>query len=227
MLRCTRTVVGRSQAPAHRRALFLHHQHVRHASLDAGPLPVFIARVASGELRGGDSRQVEALQPLQRLFEGIVQAQSEPAPLAADAASAAVDNSGGGWCFSAAPAETPRPTARGASTAKGVYTHGGVGCGKTMLMDLFAECVLETIGPATLQVKQVHRIDSPRCWTHNTFTSCLLAQVHFAAFMLDVHKRLHQLKQQVSASPFVLCLASHPALAIDAGCGRRSRLAGC
>ncbi|KAG9285922.1 hypothetical protein G9A89_013347 [Geosiphon pyriformis] len=50
---------------------------------------------------------------------------------------------------------------------KGLYLYGDVGCGKTMLMDLFYD---------TLSTKRKRR-------------------VHFHAFMLDIHSRIHKLKQ--------------------------------
>lgn len=50
---------------------------------------------------------------------------------------------------------------------KGMYIHGGAGCGKTFIMDLFFD---------TLQTP-------------------LKRRVHFHRFMMDVHKRLHTLKQ--------------------------------
>ncbi|XP_028997154.1 lactation elevated protein 1 homolog B isoform X2 [Betta splendens] len=52
---------------------------------------------------------------------------------------------------------------------KGFYIHGNVGTGKTMLMDLFYSCVENT-------PKQ---------------------RVHFNAFMLDIHKRIHRRKQSL------------------------------
>jgi protein AFG1 len=51
---------------------------------------------------------------------------------------------------------------------KGLYLHGDVGTGKTMLMDLF----YQTLPPS---VKRKRR-------------------VHFHAFMIDVHKRIHAVK---------------------------------
>lgn len=52
---------------------------------------------------------------------------------------------------------------------KGLYLYGAVGGGKTMLMDLFYEC----------------------CDTEHK------CRVHFNAFMLDIHARIHELKNMV------------------------------
>lgn len=51
---------------------------------------------------------------------------------------------------------------------KGLYLHGSVGCGKTMLMDLFHNC----------------------CNMENK------RRVHFHSFMLDVHTRIHEFKKK-------------------------------
>lgn len=54
-------------------------------------------------------------------------------------------------------------------TPKGLYIYGAVGCGKTMLMDLF-------------------------------FESCDIdrkSRVHFNAFMVEVHRSMHELKQEI------------------------------
>ncbi|CAG8483094.1 10689_t:CDS:2 [Paraglomus occultum] len=53
---------------------------------------------------------------------------------------------------------------------KGIYLYGGVGAGKTMLMDLF----------------------------YNTLSTKRKRRVHFHPFMLDVHARVHKLKQMNS-----------------------------
>ncbi|KAG6885600.1 hypothetical protein C0993_012347 [Termitomyces sp. T159_Od127] len=60
------------------------------------------------------------------------------------------------------------PTAPPAGAPKGLYLYGDVGTGKTMLMDLFYKAL-----PASLARKR---------------------RVHFHAFMIDVHKRVHAAK---------------------------------
>lgn len=52
---------------------------------------------------------------------------------------------------------------------KGLYIYGAVGCGKTMLMDLFFNCC---------------KIEKK-------------TRVHFNQFMVDVHRSMHELKQKV------------------------------
>ncbi|ESK96976.1 mitochondrial atpase [Moniliophthora roreri MCA 2997] len=69
--------------------------------------------------------------------------------------------------FSSQPAE-PMTFAPPSDTPKGLYLYGDVGTGKTMLMDLFYSTL-----PPNINRKR---------------------RVHFHAFMIDVHKRLHAAK---------------------------------
>ena len=63
---------------------------------------------------------------------------------------------------------------------KGLYLYGGVGTGKSMLMDLFYE---------TMAVDRKRR-------------------VHFHAFMQDIHKRIHRLKEEgISHDPLPIISA--------------------
>ncbi|EAU84331.2 AFG1 family mitochondrial ATPase [Coprinopsis cinerea okayama7 len=64
--------------------------------------------------------------------------------------------------------ETSEPVSSPANAPKGLYLYGDVGTGKTMLMDLF----YKTLPPS---IKRKRR-------------------VHFHAFMIDVHKRVHAAK---------------------------------
>ncbi|KAH9967032.1 AFG1-like ATPase [Lactifluus volemus] len=70
-----------------------------------------------------------------------------------------------------------RPAQRpvGAGRPKGLYLYGDVGTGKTMLMDLFYNTL-----PARITRKR---------------------RVHFHAFMLDVHKRMHAAKAAGAGDP--------------------------
>jgi predicted ATPase len=69
----------------------------------------------------------------------------------------------------------------GATTTKGLYIHGGVGCGKTYLMNLF------------------HQSLSDQCPT-------AIQKVHFNAFMLGIHKQMHlaKLAKHSDPLPFVI-----------------------
>ena len=73
--------------------------------------------------------------------------------------------SGGGG----ATGESAEPELDAVQAPRGVYMFGGVGAGKSFLMDTFFACA-----PVPAAEKQ---------------------RVHFHEFMLDVHKRMHELRR--------------------------------
>ena len=108
----------------------------------AGPvLSAYLGNVAAGHFER-DAAQVAACVRLDGLCEALaVQGQGHKSGVL-------------GWLFAAREAKVP---------ARGLYLHGSVGRGKTMLMDLF-------FAAAPMSLKR---------------------RVHFLAFMADVHGRIH------------------------------------
>jgi cell division protein ZapE len=109
-----------------------------------GPLPLYRARVRDGSLTP-DTDQELAAEKLQ----GLCHALTGYRP-----------GAGGGWRERLGLARRTQPA------PQGLYLCGGVGRGKSMLMDLFFD---------TAPVERKRR-------------------VHFHAFMLEVHERLHALR---------------------------------
>jgi cell division protein ZapE len=122
------------------------------ATLDRfpGPMPAYRAKRQAGELKP-DPTQELAAEKLQTLHRALLNYRPQP-PVA----------SSKGW-FSRLLAVTPPPPP---SRPKGLYLFGGVGRGKSMLMDLF-------FGASSVRLKR---------------------RVHFHAFMQEVHDRLHRLR---------------------------------
>ena len=151
------------------------------------PSQAYNALVAKGALQR-DAQQMKVLQPLDNLYAQLqgydissVSSSSSGATKGAASGSSS-ENGGKGWfssMFSSSPSPPPPSVATtdASSTGvpslavdqpKGVYMYGGVGCGKSMLMDLFYGCC-----DGVVQRKR---------------------RVHFHAFMLEVHRRMHELK---------------------------------
>jgi cell division protein ZapE len=112
------------------------------------PLAALEARIAAGAIRP-DPVQREAIGHLQRLHDELADHQPP--------------SQTGGWRALFGLGRAPEPP-------DGVYLHGGVGRGKSMLMDLFFE---------TAPVARKRR-------------------VHFHQFMLEVHDRLHTRRAQAT-----------------------------
>jgi predicted ATPase len=138
---------------------------------NGGPLGLYEDMVRRNTVNS-DPNQVEALELLQRLHGEIAHAVAtgtEPAlSTAAPAAGSASSASSSGWSFSSlfgsGDATPSAPTPAG---PRGVYLWGGVGCGKTFIMDLLFDAA-----------------PTPR-----------KRRAHFHSFMLDIHRRTHALRQ--------------------------------
>lgn len=108
------------------------------------PLKLYQDRLATGAL-SPDPVQEEAVIELQRLYDAVMEDESAPKPTLFQRLTR--------WGQDADKA-----------TPKGVYMYGGVGRGKSMLMDLFYGCLPENVKKR---------------------------RVHFHEFMIEVHDYIH------------------------------------
>ncbi|KAK9932062.1 hypothetical protein M0R45_019313 [Rubus argutus] len=145
-----------------------------------GPLVEYERRIAVGELFDGDACQVGTLRELQRLYDELVQSADA---CRLDRYTASRKSGRSRWLWSRfIPQSSSAPV-------KGLYLYGGVGTGKTMLMDLF--------------------FDQLQC-------SWRKKRIHFHDFMLNVHSCLqkHQgvedplevVAGEISDEAILLCL---------------------
>ncbi|XP_042383000.1 AFG1-like ATPase [Zingiber officinale] len=145
-----------------------------------GPLLEYEKRIVMGELVGGDSFQIESLRALQRLYEELVEHEDD---YQLDRYLSSKKSGRSRWLWSRL---MPRSNY---SPIKGLYLYGGVGTGKTMLMDLFYNQL-------------------PSYWRKK--------RMHFHDFMLNVHRRLQMHKgvadpleivaAEISDESILLCL---------------------
>ena len=143
------------------------------ASTSRSPGEVYADGIAAGELRA-DDHQAAALIQLDRLYRDMCNYTPKPKAVASTSSDGGGFFSsifGGGSSSSEAASTTPaEPTLDSvADVPLGVYMYGGVGVGKSLLMDTFFE-----VAPVDASRKR---------------------RLHFHEFMLEVHQRLHERRQ--------------------------------
>eukprot|EP00521_Asterionellopsis_glacialis_P006398 CAMPEP_0195284866 /NCGR_PEP_ID=MMETSP0707-20130614/2912_1 /TAXON_ID=33640 /ORGANISM="Asterionellopsis glacialis, Strain CCMP134" /LENGTH=542 /DNA_ID=CAMNT_0040344271 /DNA_START=575 /DNA_END=2204 /DNA_ORIENTATION=- len=170
-------------------------------------LTIYKSRISSSNVQE-DPHQLKALQELDRLRDEMLdweqqhennlpnKEQIQPPPLEPPLEPPSTLFSSSSWSnfFSGSSSSTndtsnvsttttTTTTALSPTMPKGVYLHGGVGCGKTFCMNLLYESFTSQNSPYWYQQKQ---------------------HVHFHKFMLNVHQHIHELKMvtgQVKGDP--------------------------
>eukprot|EP01063_Lacrimia_lanifica_P032202 TRINITY_DN5456_c0_g1_i3.p1 TRINITY_DN5456_c0_g1~~TRINITY_DN5456_c0_g1_i3.p1 ORF type:complete len:557 (+),score=213.90 TRINITY_DN5456_c0_g1_i3:150-1673(+) len=146
---------------------------IHHKYLDStSPMAAYDVLVAAEEVRP-DPAQVEALKHFQVLHQQIVAHVEKNVGGNVDAGA-----SGGGFFSSLFGGGG---SGASMSDIKGLYVYGGVGCGKSFMMDLFYE---------KIPVKKKKR-------------------VHFNSFMLDVHLQMHLMKKEHSSADALVEVAKN------------------
>lgn len=162
------------------RALLSNAAKVSTVGAKAGPLVEYERRISGGELVDGDACQVGTLKELQRLYDELVESANA---CRLDRYAASEKSARKRWLWSRFMPQCSY------SPVKGLYLYGGVGTGKTMLMDLF--------------------FNQLSCdWRKK--------RIHFHDFMLNVHSGLQRHKGvadpleivagEISDEAILLCL---------------------
>ena len=156
----------------------------REIESDDGPVTRKLRELISGGSVQPDPHQLRASRELDRLYGDLIATTSEAdADANADDAQAETtqesSSSGGFWSGLFGGISNNNNDGAdddnndGISGVTGIYTYGGVGCGKTFLMELFYEA-----------------LDDDPHWSKNKQI------VHYHKFMLNVHQFMHTSKQE-------------------------------
>jgi protein AFG1 len=149
--------------------------------LQNGPLHKAYHKLVAEKDVHADPHQLAALSALERLRNDLLKTDPSDTIPPAEADYSAQTNGGsrssslfGNWFGSAAQQVNEAVSSMSISTARhqprGIYLHGGVGCGKTFLMNLFYDSLTDQTCPQWNKVKQ---------------------KVHFHKFMLGIHQEMH------------------------------------
>lgn len=105
-----------------------------------GPLGLYAARRLAGRVRR-DPRQEAVILELQRVYDDVTGGAggARSGLTLMDAMPEADGGDHGGWLSSLFGGDDAKPKAATAGPPRGLYMYGGVGTGKTMLMDMFVE----------------------------------------------------------------------------------------
>jgi protein AFG1 len=154
------------------------------------PAAAYAHLVEAGLLRH-DDHQVDALAPLEQLYGSLAGTRLSRPPQAFEAKqkTTSIDDGRGdssvrdgmfsGWFSGSSSAPEVKAEPEEWSPHTGLYLHGGVGCGKTFVLDLFFHCITAR-----------HEAEALGSWGDGPPA----ARVHFHQFMADVNKRVYLMR---------------------------------